>query len=77
MADEIEALHRARDAARSFAAAVREMAEFLQRTSAVPEPEQEAEYATLLAKEQSTYRQRQMALRDLGLRADSIEPADT
>ncbi len=77
MADEIEALHRARAAARGFVAAAREMAEFLERSSAVFAPQQEAEYATLLAREQSTYRQRQEAVHQLGLHADSIEPDET
>ncbi len=73
MVDEIKALHRARDNARGFAAAAREMAEFLDRMSAVPDPEQEAEYATLLAREQSVYRLRQDALHDLGLVVRSLE----
>jgi hypothetical protein len=74
---EIEVLHRAREAARHFAAAAREMAEFLDRASAVTGPDEEAEYATLLARELATYRQRQVALHELGLHADSIEPVDT
>src|SRR6266545_1707059 len=57
--------------------AARERAEFLERSSAVFAPQQEAEYATLLAREQSTYRQRQEAVHQLGLHADSIEPDET
>jgi Spy/CpxP family protein refolding chaperone len=77
MADEIEALHRARENARAYAAATREMVEFLERASAVPSPEQEAEYATLLAREESVRALRQDALHDLGLEVRSIEePAE-
>jgi hypothetical protein len=76
MADELKALHRAREAARHFAAAARETSEFLERTSAVLEPRQEAEYAHLVAREEATYQQRQAALHAMGLRVDSIEPVD-
>jgi Spy/CpxP family protein refolding chaperone len=77
MVDEIKALHRARQNARGYAAATREMAEFLERMSAVPDPEQEAEYATLLAREESVRALRQDALHDLGLEVRSIEePAE-
>lgn len=68
-----EPLHRARDRARAFAAAARQMADFLDRVSEVPEPGREAEYAVLLDREQSVYRERQDALHALGLRIASIE----
>jgi hypothetical protein len=73
MADEVEDLIRAREAARRYATATREMAEFLARTSAVPDPAREAEYATILARELEARDERQEALHDLGLFVPSLE----
>ncbi|MGC9665626.1 hypothetical protein ACNTMW_03610 [Planosporangium sp. 12N6] len=73
MTDEIEALHRAREAARRYTTVTREMVEFLDRLSAVPAPEQEAEYAALLGREELQRKERQDALHDLGLVVRSLE----
>jgi hypothetical protein len=73
MVDEIEALRRARAAARSYAAVTQDMVEFLDRTSAVPTPEQEAEYAALLGREELQLKERQEALHALGLVVRSLE----
>jgi hypothetical protein len=72
MVDEIEALRRAREAARAYVAASQDMVEFLDRTSAVPDPAQEAEYATLLGIEELQRKQREDALRELGLVVRSV-----
>jgi hypothetical protein len=73
MVDEIEALRQAREAARSYAAVTQDMVEFLDRTSAVPDPEQEAEYAALLGREELQFKQRQDTLHALGLVVRSLE----
>jgi hypothetical protein len=73
MVDEIEALRRAREAARAYAAATQDMVDFLDRTSAVPDPQQEAEYAALLGIEELQLKQRQDALHALGLVVRSLE----
>ncbi|GII21811.1 hypothetical protein [Planosporangium mesophilum] len=73
MVDEIESLRRARAAARSYAAVTQDMVEFLDRTSAVPSPEQEAEYAALLGREELQLKERQEALHALGLVVRSLE----
>lgn len=73
MVDEVDALHQAREAARRYAAVAREMVEFLDRTSAVFTPEQEAEYAALLGREELQYKERQAALHALGLVVRSLE----
>jgi hypothetical protein len=72
MVDEIEALRRAREAARAYVAATQDMVEFLDQTSAVPDPQQEAEYAALLGIEEAQRKQRQDALRELGLVVRSV-----
>ena len=71
--DEVDALHAAREAARRYATVTREMVEFLDRMSAVPDPSQEAEYATLLGREEETRAERQDALHELGLIVPSLE----
>ncbi|MCW2639953.1 MAG: hypothetical protein JWP76_2259 [Dactylosporangium sp.] len=73
MVDEIEALRRAREAARAYVAATQDMVDFLDRTSAVPDPQQEAEYAALLGIEELQLKQRQDALHALGLVVRSLE----
>jgi hypothetical protein len=73
MVDEIEALRRAREAARAYVAATQDMVDFLDRTSAVPDPQQEAEYAALLGIEELQLKQRQDALHELGLVVRSLE----
>jgi hypothetical protein len=73
MVNEIEALRRAREAARAYAAATQDMVDFLDRTSAVPDPQQEAEYAALLGIEELQLKQRQDALHALGLVVRSLE----
>ncbi|GAA1787567.1 hypothetical protein HC028_13065 [Planosporangium flavigriseum] len=75
MADEIEALRRARAAARAYAAASQDMVDFLDRTSAVPDPQQEAEYAALLGIEELQRKQREDALREIGLVVRSVGEA--
>jgi hypothetical protein len=75
MVDEIEALRRAREAARAYVAASQDMVEFLDRTSAVPDPQQEAEYAALLGIEELQRKQREDALRELGLVVRSVGEA--
>jgi hypothetical protein len=72
MVDEIEALRRAREAAAAYVAAAQDMVEFLNGTSAVPDPQQEAEYAALLGREELQRRQRQDALRAIGLVVRSV-----
>jgi hypothetical protein len=72
MVDEIEALQRAREAARVYAEATQDMVDFLDRTSAVPDPAQEAEYAALLGIEELQRKQREDALRKIGLEVRSI-----
>ncbi|HEV7899350.1 MAG TPA: hypothetical protein VGP31_16080 [Planosporangium sp.] len=76
MVDEIEALRQAREAARTYAAVTQDMVEFLDRASAVPSPEQEAEYAALLGREELQLKQRQDALHALGLVVRSLEAKD-
>jgi hypothetical protein len=73
MVDEIEALRRAREAARAYVAATQDMVDFLDRTSAVPDPQQQAEYAALLGIEELQLKQRQDALHALGLVVRSLE----
>jgi hypothetical protein len=51
MRDEVEALQRLRRAARAHATAVTAMVEFVERSSAVLDPGQLAEYEALLARE--------------------------
>lgn len=75
MVDEIEALRRAREAARACVAASQDMVEFLDRTSVVPDPAQEAEYAALLGVEELQRKQREDALRELGLVIRSVGEA--
>jgi hypothetical protein len=72
MVDEIEALRRAREAARAYVAASQDMVEFLDRASVVPDPAQEAEYAALLGVEELQRKQREDALRELGLVVRSV-----
>jgi hydroxymethylpyrimidine/phosphomethylpyrimidine kinase len=71
--DEVEVLQRARHAARAYATAVAHMVEFIERSSAVLDPAQLAEYEALLAREESTRALRQDAFHELGLVAPSIE----
>jgi hypothetical protein len=71
--DEVNALHAAREAAHRYAAVTREMVEFLDRTSAIPGPDQEAEYAALLGREEAARSQRQDALHAIGLVVPSLE----
>jgi hypothetical protein len=73
MVDDVEALRAAREAARRYARVTREMVEFLDRTSAVPDPAQEAEYAALLGREELARSERQDALHALGLVVRSLE----
>ena len=67
MRDEVEALQRLRRAARAHAAAVADMAEFVERSSAVLDPAQLAEYEALLAREESTRAERQDLFHELGV----------
>jgi hypothetical protein len=73
MADQAELLRRGREAAAAYRAAVTEMTEFLDRNPVLPDPAVEAEYATLLAREQSLLAKRQEALHALGLATPSLE----
>lgn len=70
MADE---LARAREAAHAYTAATREVGAFLDRLGDAADPAAEAEYATLLAREEQALAQRQDALHDLGLKIRSLE----
>jgi hypothetical protein len=72
MVDEIEALRRAREAARVYVEATQDMVDFLDRASAVPDPAQEAEYAALLGIEELQRKQRGDALREIGLEVRSL-----
>jgi hypothetical protein len=71
--EQIGELHRARQAARAVAKASTDLADFLDRASAVPEPSQLVEFATLLAREESAQARRNEACAAAGLQADSIE----
>jgi hypothetical protein len=71
--EEINELHRARTAARAMAKAATEIADFLDRASAVPDPAQLAEFANLLAREESAQERRNDACAAAGLEVDSIE----
>jgi hypothetical protein len=62
-----------RRAARAHATAVTDMAEFVERSSAVLDPAQLAEYEALLAREESTRALRQDVFHELGLVAPSME----
>jgi hypothetical protein len=76
MADDLEALRRARDAARAYVAATQHMVEFLDRASPEPDPGQEAEYAALLGREELARSERQDALGQLGLVVRSVGEPD-
>lgn len=71
--EQIGELHRARGAARAVAKAATDIADFLDQTSAVPDPAQLAEFANLLAREESAQAHRNEACAAAGFEADSIE----
>jgi hypothetical protein len=71
--EEIHQLHAARRAAHAVVKAATDLSDFLERTSAVPDPARLAEYAALLAREEATRAERADACAAVGLAADSIE----
>lgn len=71
--EQIDELNRARQAARAAALATTEIADFLDRASAVPDPAQLLEFATLLAREESVQANRNEACGAIGLQAPSVE----
>lgn len=71
--EQIGELHRARQAAREAARAATEIADFLDGASAVPDPAQLVEFATLLSREESAQSRRNDACAAAGLEAPSIE----
>lgn len=71
--EQIDELHRARQVARAMATVATEIADFLDRATVVPDPAQLAEFATLLAREESVQANRNEACGAAGLQAPSVE----
>ena len=71
--EQIGELHRARRAAHAYARAAADMADFLERAEAVPDPALLVEFAALLAREESARQIRDEACAAIGLAAPSIE----
>jgi hypothetical protein len=76
MPDEEHPLRQAVAAAKAFAEAADEMVEFLRRLDSPLDPAAIAEYANLLAREQSTWDARTQALRAAGLTAPSVDAGE-
>ena len=60
-------------AARAHARAANDVAQFVQQLSGAPDPAAVAEYANLLAREESTFEERTQALRAAGLSVPSLD----
>ena len=71
--EEIGHLHRARQAAKESAKAARQLAEFLENASAIPDTAQLTEFVTLLAREEATRAERDEACASAGYLAPSVE----
>lgn len=71
--EQIGELHRARRAAQAAVKAAEDLAGFLNQASAVPDPAQLAEYANLLARDESARAIRDEACAAAGLEAASIQ----
>ncbi len=71
--DDVQALHRARDAAQAFERAAADLVEFAERLPNPPGPAEMVEYTALVAREAAAQSARKDAFRQVGLAAPSIE----